>query len=79
MHQMMTLAKQGKLEEATALNKPLEALHQKLFLETNPIPAKWAASQMGLIKNASCRPPLDELDPSFEPEVLAALQAAGLM
>mmetsp|Transcript_21045 Transcript_21045/g.34812 ORF Transcript_21045/g.34812 Transcript_21045/m.34812 type:complete len:337 (+) Transcript_21045:120-1130(+) len=79
MHKMMKLAKEGKVNEATKLNAPLELLHQKLFLETNPIPAKWAAQQMGLMKTAACRPPLDVLDPAFEPEVMAALQAAGLM
>ena len=79
MHEIMILAKQGKLEEATALNKPLELLHQTLFCEANPIPTKWAAARMGLTKTAYCRPPLDELDPAFVDDVTIALQAAGLI
>ena len=78
MHAIMKLAKEGKLEEAEQLNKPLELLHDRLFCESNPIPTKWAATRMGLISSAYCRPPLDVLDPEFEGIVTAALLSAGL-
>jgi 4-hydroxy-tetrahydrodipicolinate synthase len=69
----------GRLEEADALNAPLALLHDALFLESNPICCKWSAQQMGLIKTAYCRAPLDEMDPKFEQELTAALKAAGLL
>lgn len=42
-----------KKDEATAnaLNKPLELLHQRLFLQSNPIPAKWALYRMGKVRS----------------------------
>lgn len=80
MATVMKLAKTGDdTEQARALNAPLLTLHNKLFVETNPIPAKWAARQMGLIASDACRPPLDTMDPVFEPAVRAALQEAGLL
>lgn len=79
MHDIMLLAKEGKVEEAQQINKPLQLLHKDLFCETNPIPTKWAAARMGLISSAFCRPPLDVLDPALEDVVTAALQDAGLL
>mmetsp|Transcript_2669 Transcript_2669/g.7418 ORF Transcript_2669/g.7418 Transcript_2669/m.7418 type:complete len:348 (-) Transcript_2669:455-1498(-) len=79
MHDMVAAALEGDKATATELNKPLLDLHSKLFVESNPIPAKWAAMKMGLINNALCRAPLDTMDPSFEPIVEAALAEAGLL
>ena len=79
MAECMRAAKEGRIEEAEALNSPLMLLHDKLFVESNPIPCKWAAQQMGLIKTAFCRPPLDIMDGKFESDLTAALQAAGLL
>lgn len=45
----------------------------------NPIPVKWAAWRMGLIKSPHCRPPLAELDPTFYNDVESALEGAGLL
>eukprot|EP00980_Cylindrotheca_fusiformis_P016675 scaffold5024_cov136-Cylindrotheca_fusiformis.AAC.4 len=78
MHQMAHAALNGHEEVARNLNEPLAKLHQDLFIESSPIPAKWAAKQMGLIDTAYCRPPLDELDPKFEEVVKKALKAAEL-
>lgn len=38
-------------EECLRLNEALMPLHQLMFVESNPIPAKWALSRMGLITN----------------------------
>ncbi len=50
MHQMCVAAMAGDVKNACEINAKLFALHQKLFVEANPIPAKWVLQQMGLIK-----------------------------
>uniref|UniRef100_A0A7S1VS73 4-hydroxy-tetrahydrodipicolinate synthase n=1 Tax=Grammatophora oceanica TaxID=210454 RepID=A0A7S1VS73_9STRA len=79
LHEIMIAAKEGRTADAEAANKPLELLHDKLFVEANPMPAKWCAQRMGLIETAHARPPLCSLDPAYEPELIEALQAAGLI
>ena len=79
MSQMVHAALDGDHELARRLNEPLEQLHQKLFVESNPIPVKWAAKQINLVENALCRPPLDEMDATYEDVVGDALKKAGLL
>ena len=43
------LALSGKHDEAVALDKTLQPLNKALFVESNPIPVKWAVSELGLI------------------------------
>src|SRR3982751_538310 len=50
MHQMCAAALVGDVKKARELNNRLLPLHQKLFVETNPAPVKWAMSEMGLIE-----------------------------
>ena len=76
MHQMCAAALAGDAETAAAIDAKLAALHQKLFVEPNPIPVKWALLQMGRIP-AGIRLPLVPLDARYYEEVRAALQAAG--
>lgn len=61
-------------DDATAqnINKTLDALHHKLFVEGNPIPAKWALHQLGKIQPA-IRPPLTWLSECYHPDIQAAL------
>jgi 4-hydroxy-tetrahydrodipicolinate synthase len=79
MHNMVQAALRGDEAEATRLNESLLELHQKLFVESNPIPCKWAAKRVGLIDSAYCRPPLDEMDPRFVGAVEEALKLAELI
>jgi 4-hydroxy-tetrahydrodipicolinate synthase len=79
MHQIMTHALKGDYEKAEALNEPLKMVHKQLFVESSPMPVKWALQRMGVIDTAYCRPPLDEMDPKFQPHVEEALKAAGLI
>ena len=79
MHDMMVAALEKDAELVKQLNEPLLGLHKNLFLESNPIPVKWAAWRAGLIDTPYCRPPLCELDPKFHKDVEKALQAAGLL
>ena len=53
-------------------------LHRALFLESNPIPVKWAVAQLGLMADA-IRLPLTPLSPSLHARVREAMQYAGLL
>ncbi|MTI15163.1 4-hydroxy-tetrahydrodipicolinate synthase [Sansalvadorimonas verongulae] len=77
MHKLCALAMAGKAEEARALNDRLMPLHKKLFIESNPIPVKFALQEMGLI-DSGIRLPLTPLDTSHHAIVCDALAACGL-
>lgn len=77
MHLAIAAALQGNTDEARRLNAPLAALHRVLFLESNPIPTKWALARMGLMKDG-LRLPLTPFAKQFHGQVLDALQAAGV-
>lgn len=79
MRAMVHAALEGDQELAFQLNQPLTLLHKRLFCESNPIPCKWAASRMGLINSAYCRPPLDTLDPQYTEFVEEALAFADMI
>ncbi len=76
MHQLMMAALAKDAKKTEALNKPLELLHQRLFLQSNPIPAKWALYRMGRI-GAGIRPPMTVLEEEFHKPLEEALKAAG--
>ena len=68
----------GDAALAAQLDAPLARLHQDLFVESNPIPVKWALQRMGLIAGG-IRLPLIELSPAGQIAVAQALQFAGLL
>ncbi|HQO17401.1 MAG TPA: 4-hydroxy-tetrahydrodipicolinate synthase, partial [Methylotenera sp.] len=68
MHEMCVAALKGDVATARAINAKLFALHQKLFVEANPIPVKWVLAQMGLIKTG-IRLPMVQLSAQYH-EVL---------
>ncbi len=76
MSQMCAAALAGDVAAAREHNAPLMALHARLFVESNPIPVKWALSEMGLIHN-ELRLPLTPLSPQHHDAVRAALREAG--
>ncbi len=78
MHEMATAALTGDRARAGTLNARLAGLHQALFLESNPIPVKWAVHQLGLIP-PGIRLPLTPLSESCQPAVRAAMQQAGVI
>lgn len=63
--------------EAEKINAELMLLHKHLFLESNPIPTKWALHTMGKIQN-HIRLPLLPLDSKYHQEVKEAMQTAGV-
>ncbi len=76
MREMAAAALAGDRARTEALNARLAGLHQALFLESNPIPVKWAVHQLGLIP-PGIRLPLTPLSESCQPAVRAAMQQAG--
>lgn len=73
---MCSLALAGKADEARAINEQLLPLHTAMFVESNPIPVKWAVEQLGLIQSG-IRLPLTRLSEQYHQQVKAALQAAA--
>ncbi len=77
MHDMCAAALTGDFATADQINSRLDALHNKLFIEANPIPVKYAVSRMGLMGPAT-RLPLTELAAEHRGDVEQAMQQAGI-
>ncbi len=73
------LVKKGHVQEAREINENLVKLHSTLFIESNPIPIKWACEKLGLIQNATMRLPLTPLSNNAIPELEKALKLAKLV
>ena len=71
MHQICVEIQKNNHSEAETLNQKLQALHEMMFIEPNPIPVKWALSYLGMI-NGKLRLPMVELDKTNQ-EKLAKL------
>jgi 4-hydroxy-tetrahydrodipicolinate synthase len=78
MHEMCTAALAGDRTAAEAADARLRVLHRDLFVEPNPIPAKWALQAMHRI-GGGIRLPLVPLDPAHHATVREALRAAGAL
>ena len=78
MHEMCVAALAGELSQAREINFKLLALHQKLFVEANPIPVKWAMAEMGRIEHG-IRLPLTELSAMHHETLRAAMREAGAL
>ncbi len=76
MHDMCMRALEGDAEGAKRIDDSLQPLHKALFLESNPIPVKWAVSQLGLI-GPGIRLPLTPLSEKFHDQVRLAMQTAS--
>ncbi len=77
MHQMCIAAMAGDVKKACEINAKLFALHQKLFVEANPIPAKWVLQQMGLIKTG-IRLPMVNLSAQYHDVLKHAMSRAEI-
>jgi len=76
MHEMCAAVKAGDAARAIAVNNRLLTLHKHLFLETNPIPVKWALNRMKRI-GEGIRLPLTPLAASHHETLAASLREAG--
>lgn len=78
MHEMCTAAIAGDTSKAHQINTLLMPLNTGLFVESNPIPAKWALYDMGLI-DLGIRLPLTPLSAKYHTTIHEALQLAGVI
>ena len=72
------LGLEGRADEARALNDSIAALHKDLFLESNPVPVKWALQQMGRMQGG-IRLPLVELDSRYHDALRSTLKKVGAL
>ncbi len=78
MREMCAAARAGDVARARSIDQQLMGLHKNLFIESNPIPVKWALKEMGLIEGG-IRLPLTPLSEQHHATVRAAMKAAGVM
>ena len=77
MAQMCAAALAKDDAKARELDAKVSDLHKYLFIESRPIPAKWALQQMGMI-GAGIRLPLTPLDEQYYGDVTGAMKKAGI-
>ncbi len=77
MQAMCHSALQGDFEEARRIDMRLSPLHKALFLESNPIPVKWALHEMGWISDG-IRLPLTWFSANKHDVLRAAMREAGI-
>ena len=78
MHELCVAAMNGDIARAIEINNRLFPLHNKLFIEPNPLPVKWAMTEMGLIPSGM-RLPLVPLSAQYHETVRAALRESGVL
>jgi len=72
------LAIRGNLEKAKEIDLEISNLHSHLFIESNPIPVKWAMHKMGFCENG-IRLPLTKLESESRKIIEVDLQNQGLL
>lgn len=78
MHELCVAALAGNVQRAMEIQFKLLPLHKALFVESNPIPVKWAAARMGLCTE-TMRLPMTPLTPANQPALERVMLAAGLL
>ncbi|WP_395667766.1 4-hydroxy-tetrahydrodipicolinate synthase [Rhodoferax sp.] len=78
MHALCMAAIAGDAKRAMEIQRTLLPLHKVLFIESNPIPVKWAVARMGLSK-AGIRLPLTPLTQPSQQVLERVMQQAGLL
>ena len=68
----------GRAQRAQAINDRLMPLHDALFVESNPVPAKYALELLGRVQ-PGLRLPLVPLSEASEQRVHDALVQVGLL
>lgn len=77
MHAICEAAAVSDRATAEAINRRIDPMHHALFLESNPIPVKWALHEMGLI-GTGIRLPLTPLSEPMREPLRAAMRQAGI-
>jgi 4-hydroxy-tetrahydrodipicolinate synthase len=78
MSDLCAFAVLGNEAEAKAINDLLIKLNERLFIESNPIPVKYALNKMGLM-SLGIRLPLTPLTESFHSILDEALKERNLI
>jgi 4-hydroxy-tetrahydrodipicolinate synthase len=78
MSDLCAAALRGDAETARALNDKLMPLHKNLFIESNPIPVKWALHEMGMMAEG-IRLPLTWLSPRCHEPLRQAMRQSGVL
>ena len=78
MSDVFTAALKGDFETATKVHATIEPLHKLMFVESSPIPVKYALNRMGKIEKG-IRLPMVWLNEQYHSQVDAGLRAAGLI
>lgn len=78
MANMCRLAREGRQEEARAADAEIADLHRLLFVESNPIPVKWAVSEMGF-GELNLRLPMTKLSEQYQQPLRQSLIACGAL
>ena len=78
MAELCRLALAGEKDQTRALDARLQPLSSALFLESNPIPVKWAVARQGLIGD-HLRLPMTELAPVYHEPLRAAMRSLDLL
>jgi 4-hydroxy-tetrahydrodipicolinate synthase len=78
MHELCDAAMNQRVTEAIAINNKLFPLHNKLFVEPNPVPLKWAMAEIGLIP-PGMRLPIVPLAAEYHEVVRAAMRESGVL
>ena len=78
MHALCVAAVAGKVQEAMAIQHKLLPLHKSLFVESNPIPVKWAVARMGHC-GGTLRLPLTPLTEANQPGLERVMRESGLI
>ena len=77
MAELCRLAMGGASKAAKEIDDSLQPLNKALFVESNPIPVKWAVAEMGLI-GPHVRLPLTPFSDRYHSEMRAAMEIAGV-
>lgn len=78
MHEMCAAAFAGDVAKARDINRKLFPLHQKLFVEANPIPVKWVLTEMNLVQTG-IRLPLTILASQHHDTLRDAMRSAEII
>ncbi len=78
MHELCVAALAGNVQRAMEIQLQLLPLHKALFVESNPIPVKWAAARMGLCTE-TMRLPMTPLTQANQPALERVMRTTGLL
>lgn len=77
--QMCNAAQQGDTEQVKSIDQQLAKLHRDLFIEPNPVLAKWALFKMGLLKSANLRLPMVLPELAAQKHIEQVMRDAGVL